>query len=486
MWDPMKLLLASVLLTVSMPASAQSLTPAQQAWNDLARADVTAALELIEKNHPGATPDLGDSAFQTALQEARANSERRLPLVTDFGGHAALMNGLANDFRDGHIMSNALLTPARRSWAGLIIARRAGKWIVGAQDRAEGEPDLAGAVLVDCDGVEAERFARDRIGTFLAHPDIEADMASRAGNLLLDDGNPFVGRAAICRFQLAGGTTVAHSLRWRQVSNQALQRAAAASYQPAAAGMGVQPFSDGYWIGLESLGNDAARVVEQVRARQADLRASPTVVLDLRGNSGGNSQYAQEIAAALVGEARVNAATRSTSNCSGLYWRVSRDNAEALRKFADALPADRAAEWQAQAADLERAVAQGRAFSPDLPACARSQALTQLPPSRPLPASLMQGRLILLTDRACFSSCLIAAALFRRLGALHVGESTDMSTRYMEIRETVLPSGLRTFSTLQKVAVGLGDFGPYQPQLVYPAALADTDKVKDWVAALPR
>jgi hypothetical protein len=49
-----------------------------------------------------------------------------------------------------------------------------------------------------------------------------------------------------------------------------------------------------------------------------------------------------------------------------------------------------------------------------------------------------------------------------------------------------LPSGLRTFSTLQKVAVGLGDFGPYQPQLVYPAALADTDKVKAWVAALPR
>ena len=98
----------------------------------------------------------------------------------------------------------------------------------------------------------------------------------------------------------------------------------------------------------------------------------------------------------------------------------------------------------------------------------------------------MKGRLILVTDRACFSSCLMAADLFRRLGALHVGEATDMSTRYMEIRDIVLPSGLRTFSTLQKVAIGLGDFGPYAPSVTYPDALHDSDKLKAWVAALPR
>ena len=80
----------------------------------------------------------------------------------------------------------------------------------------------------------------------------------------------------------------------------------------------------------------------------------------------------------------------------------------------------------------------------------------------------------------------MAADLFRRLGALHVGEATDMSTQYMEIREIVLPSGLRTFSTLQKVALGLGDFGPYQPQIVYPGPLNEDDRLKAWVAGLPR
>ena len=72
------------------------------------------------------------------------------------------------------------------------------------------------------------------------------------------------------------------------------------------------------------------------------------------------------------------------------------------------------------------------------------------------------------------------------LGALHVGEATDVTTRYMEVREIDLPSGLWTFSTLQKVALGPGDFGPYEPAVAYPGSLAEDDKVKAWVAALPR
>ena len=134
---------------------------------------------------------------------------------------------------------------------------------------------------------------------------------------------------------------------------------------------------------------------------------------------------------------------------------------------------------------MEAAVEQGRAFSPALPQCARGSlaAMPQAPSE--LPTSAMAGRLIIVTDRTCFSSCLLAIEMFRRLGALHVGEATDMSTRFMEVREILLPSGLRTFSTLQKVAVGLGDFGPYEPKIVYPGALHDEQKLKAWVAALP-
>lgn len=278
---------------------------------------------------------------------------------------------------------------------------------------------------------------------------------------------------------------IEHELRWRTTSVRILESVAVEAYRPAQAPMGVYSFAGGQWIGLPTLNNDAARVVDVVRERQAALRASPMVVIDLRGNSGGNSQYAVEIARVLVGDARTATAETPASDCTGMYWRVSRDNAAALRKFADALPADRAPEWTSQADALERAVVARAVFSPNLPACVAEEAKPERR-DRSLPASSMQGRLVLLTDRACFSSCLMAADLFRRLGALHVGEATNMSTRYMEIRDIVLPSGLRTFSTLQKVAVGFGDFGPYEPKIIYPGALSEDEKLKAWVAALPR
>ena len=65
-----------------------------------------------------------------------------------------------------------------------------------------------------------------------------------------------------------------------------------------------------------------------------------------------------------------------------------------------------------------------------------------------------------------------------------MGEATDRSTRYMEVREQTLPSGLRAFSTLQKVAVGLGDYGPYEPQIAYPGVLGDDAALRKWVAEI--
>lgn len=474
--------LALAMMIVEAPLGAQS-PAADKAWNDLARADVAAAMQLIEANHPGAAPELGDAAFQRLLRTARANAERRLPLVRDYYGHAALLNGLANDFRDGHIWSNPSFSSSRRTWAGIVMARRGGQWVVGAQDAGRNDPDLKGATLIACDGVDADAFVAARTGAFYAHPEIEADMAGRAYTLLVDDQNPFVARAVSCRFRLTSGEAIDHRLNWRPIAARSLEKFIGETLQPAAAGMGLTTFSGGYWIGVESFSNAAAAVVTQIGARQEALRAAPMVVVDLRGNSGGNSQYAVEIARVLMGDARVAAAERSTGNCTGVYWRVSPDNAAALRKFASELPADRAPEWVAQAQALDRAVSERRIFSPDLPSCARA-ALSPPEPAR-LPGSAMKGRLILVTDRACFSSCLIATDLFRRLGALHVGEATDMSTRFMEVREIVLPSGLRTFSTLQKVALGTGDYGPYTPTVVYPGALNDEVKLKAWVATLP-
>jgi len=97
--------------------------------------------------------------------------------------------------------------------------------------------------------------------------------------------------------------------------------------------------------------------------------------------------------------------------------------------------------------------------------------------------SLMKGRLILLTDSLCFSSCLMVTDDFRQLGAFHIGQTTDADTHFTEVRQQYLPSGYSIFSTLQAVYDPNGPvrLGPFQPALPYPGDIADTAALEKWV-----
>ncbi len=473
----------AALLCIPAPADAGESDQAP-AWREITRADADAALQLIENNHPGARREVGDARFLARLAAAKAHVAERLPKVENYPGYAALMLGLANDFGDGHIWSSGLVSANRIGWSGLVAERRGGRWVVGHDLNPGGA--LTGAEVLSCDGRPAERLGRENIGMFRANPDVEAAMAGEAYLLFADDGNPFVQRPARCRFRLAGGSEVEQAIDWQVIATSQLQRQLGQVLQRPQAGLGVREFAGGYWIALETLSPDAEAVVAEVERLQDALRAAPMVVLDLRGNGGGNSAYTSTIAALLAGDDALAAIeSGGEDTCAGAFWRASPGNAAAMRSLANAAEGDRG-EWLGGiAGELEQANAAGQAFAPALPACASGVA--DAAPTVAAPPTLeMKGRLVLVTDRVCFSSCLIAADEFRRLGALHVGEATDRSTRYMEVREETLPSGLRTFSTLMKLALGAGDFGPYAPEVPYPGVLADDEALEAWVAALPQ
>lgn len=471
-------LLALALLGIAAPASADEIG---DAWQRIAEIDSAAALALIEQNHPGARPEVGDEAFQARLATARRHVAERLPRVASLAGYNALIMGLATEFGDGHIRTSALAAQSTVGWAGLLAQRRGGRWVI-ARDFNEGAV-LEGAELQSCDGIAANTLARDRLGQFRANAAVEASMARVAWALLVDDGNPFLERLRACRFRLAAGAEEERILPWRSVPAQQMQQQVSEALSRPRAGMGVEPFAGGYWIALQTLDDSAEPVVERVRALKAELRAAPMVVLDLRGNGGGNSDYASSIAEVLAGSDSVQAIGGVEQDCSGAFWRASADNASAMRGYVDGAEGALRQWIVAAVTELDQAVAAGQAFAPALPACAREVANAPPPLGAPPPLA-MRGRLVLLTDRACFSSCLIAADIWRRLGALHIGEATDLSTRYMEVRDEPLPSGLRTFSTLMKLALGIGDFGPYEPAVPYPGALDDTEALKAWVSRL--
>jgi hypothetical protein len=128
--------------------------------------------------------------------------------------------------------------------------------------------------------------------------------------------------------------------------------------------------------------------------------------------------------------------------------------------------------------DAREASARGKAFSASIDC----PVAPSKPPAAAQPPSLMKGRLILLTDNLCFSSCLSVADDFRALGAFHIGQTTDAATHFIDVREQYLPSGYSMFSTLQSVDPGSPEqIGPFAPVLPYDGDIADTAGLEKWV-----
>lgn len=474
---------AGAIAALGTPANAAEAPAALAAkhWQALTRGDVEAAYRLLADNHPGAVPALDDSHFRTQLSAGYRTALGRAAQVRGYDGYVATMLGFANSMKDEHIWSRSIYGPMTVQWAGLLVSKKGSHWIVSDTDPSESE--FKGAEVVSCDGKSPSDLGRERIGAFRADWRIAAQQVKRAPLLLVDDGNPFVERPTNCLLR-SGASTKAVKLEWRDVARTELIPRLAAAAGIGHAGYGVSSFAGGTWIALEGLGSKAPAVLDEVRDQLPEIAQSPLVVIDMRGNGGGNSEYGHRLAQMLLGEDYVAAAMRGSGDedCPSL-WRVSPGNIETLvsykARFGDTLGADYLAELDGEIAKARKALASHQPFT----APVRCAHRTEPAAPRKLPQWPAGFRLVVLTDSACFSSCLLVTDELRRLGAVHVGQATNAATRYMEVREVKLPSGLGYFSTLQKADLSApAEIGPYEPTHLFDGDIADTAAVQQWVA----
>lgn len=458
--------------------------PADPRWSRIAREDVDAAYQLLRDNHPGAAPELRDSSFQQRLSAAHTQALKRAGEVSSYQGYLFALAGFATDMGDKHIWSRPTFVVNLPRWPGFIVSKRGDAWIV--TDAEMDQSALLGASLLSCDGQDVRELARKNLGGFRAVWSIGAQQIQNAPWLLVDEGNPFIARPKACAFEHnAQRQTV--TLDWVRIKRENLLPRLKKAVGAGAAGFGVRKVGQGYWIALQDLQTDKARaVVKAVEEQKAALREVPFVVLDLRGNGGGSSVMGRQIAASLLGQAAADERLGSMSeNCGGVdgAWRASEGNIKHLEFLLGTPLVQRGGpEMSKMVNDTLRnareARAHGKAFSGsiDCPAQAvNTAAATQ-------PASLLKGRLILLTDNLCFSSCLSVTDDFRALGAFHIGQTTDAATHFVDVREQYLPSGYSMFSTLQSVDPGSPEQeGPFEPTLAYGGDIADTEALEKWV-----
>lgn len=459
--------------------------PADPRWIEVTRADLEAAYKLLRDNHPGGASELHDVAFQERLNSAHSLGLERARTVVSYQGYVAVLAGFATGMGDKHIWSRPTFVVNLPRWAGIIPSKRGDVWIVSDTD--DSRAALRGAALISCDGENIEDLARKNLGGFRADWNVGAQQVQTAPWLLIDEGNPFIRRPTSCLFEQAGQRQTL-KLDWMRIKRDSILPRLQAAIGAGAAGYGVRRVDGGYWIALQSL-KDArtAGVVKEVDDQKAALRVAPFVVLDLRGNGGGSSLVGRQIAISLLGSEAVETLLGPAASpaCGGDgVWRASEGNiknlAFLLHSDAVHMPPEAKAIGEAQLLKMRVAHAHFRTFSGDINC---PEALEG--PAPPLqPNSLLRARFLLLTDSLCFSSCLLVVQDFLKLGAFHIGQTTDAATHFLEVREEYLPSGYSMFSTLQVVDPG-GPYqiGPFEPDLIYNGDIADTRALEAWVVA---
>jgi hypothetical protein len=455
-------------------------------WSPIAVQDVEAAYRLLRDNHPGAAPELYDVGFQRRLNVAHALALKRARTVSSYQGYLFVLAGFATDMGDKHIWSRPTFVINLPRWAGIIVSKRGDAWIVTDTDGDRSA--VLGSTLISCDGEAVQDLARKNVGGFRAVWSVGAQQVQNAPWLLVDEGNPFIRRPKTCVFEHnAQRKTVI--LDWVRIKRDILLPRMLKAIGVGAAGFGVRRVGEGYWIALQDLQSDQARaVMKAVEEQKTALREAPYVVLDLRGNRGGSSLMGRQIAASLLGAAAADGRlSPMLDNCGGPdgAWRASEGNIKQLEFLLTTALVMRGGPEQKKVVqdtlhDARAARAQGKAFSSSVtcPAAPPKAAIAAQPPS------LMKGRLILLTDNLCFSSCLAVTDDFRTLGAFHIGQTTDAATRFVDVREQYLPSGYSMFSTLQSVDPSApSQVGPFEPVLTYNGDIADTAALEAWVIA---
>lgn len=459
-------------------------TPPDPHWSSIATGDVKAAYRLLKDNHPGAASEMHDEAFVHRMNAAYALALQRAAKVDSYQGYLATLAGFATAMGDKHVWSRPTFVVNLPRWPEFLVSKQGDHWVV--TDTEPSQSGMKGAELLSCDGQAVAELARKNLGGFRAVWSVGAQQIQSAPWLLVDEGNPFVKRPSSCVFEQAGRQSTV-TLHWVRIKRENLLPRLKSAGGAGAAGFGVRQVGEGYWIALQDLVSDKAlRVVQAVQQQESSLREARFVVLDLRGNGGGSSVMGREIAKALMGEAVVTARLGSAeTDCSSMeIYRATPDNLIQL-EYVQQQPfvAEGGAEVRDLVADeirrVRAALAAGHQFSDEL-RCITQPKQSETPPSSPSP-SLLQGKLILLTDNACFSSCLAVTDDFRTLGAFHVGQTTDAATHFVDVREQYLPSGYSLFSTLQAVSGVTYQVGPFDPTLTYDGDIADTAALENWI-----
>jgi len=494
----MRRLLFGSLVFVATASAAQA--PRERDWSKALAEDARALHDDIAANHPGTVNSL-DPGFA-------ANNDRQLAIALDraksartYGDYFYPLRQYVASFNDGHMSFGAFgNTPNDHWWPGFATHDDGTGAVVVATDDP-GAPVPKGARLVGCDGMTAARYAEATLGKMWGNWSLESQRRFRGFHQFLDENSGLIPRARQCTFRV-GKTTKTIALTWRPLPIDRMVDLMDRLMRFQRNDFASRMLVDGTrWFTMPSFngspGSNAVKslpgMIETMADERTALAAAPAIVLDLRGNGGGTSDWSRQIAAALWGQGAIDALPPGPS--VHVDWRASPANLAAIataygeRRDSDGFSPDTDGWYRSVIAGLGGAIARKQALwrhvDFDGGAEQSTPAANVKPKASPLPK--LSTPVYVVTDFVCMSACLDALDLWKALGAVQIGRSTGADTLYMEVRQLRLPSGIGGVSMPMKVYRGRqrGSNQPAVPVHRYAGDIGDSKALEAWVATLP-
>lgn len=454
-------------------------TAAENPWAAMTRADLVAVHDALRDNHPGVV-DPRDPHYREWLDKGFAPALARADAAQGYDDYLRALFFYTNGFSEDHIALFPALQQRLLSWAGFLVAAQSD----GAVRVAVAEPDAGVAVgdtLLSCDGKSVDALLRERTDPFYWNAAIPHARALQAWRLFYQGRNDAQAKPASCVF--ASGTVAVH---WRNTNIDELQPKLDAARGLGAREVGLRKIGDVWMVTIPTFNFQTDAQLAQIRAFIEALKAKApelrkgVVVLDVRGNEGGNSTRALEMLAALWGQDWIDHITSGFDETTD--WRASSANIAAVQRNVEIARAnglrDNEDYYARAVAAMRAALARGKPFGRTVePVVAKPR-----PASNPV-----SGRVYLFTDGACASSCLIFADVVRRLpGTKHIGFPTFADTNYIDNTSLLLPSGLAYLSYSFKMYLHRvrANNEWYEPQVKWPGGAVTDDSIAAWVATL--
>lgn len=469
-------------------------TPADQRdWGAALARDAQALHDDLAANHPGTVNAL-DSGFAANNDHQLRIALGRARAATTYAGYFFPLRIYVPSFDDGHLGFGAIGdTPNDFRWPG-FATHYGGRGLIVVTTEEPGQPVPRGAELVGCDGLTADRYAAATLGVMWGRWQLEAQRRQWGPMLFLDESSNLIPIARQCTF-MVDGQTMTIALRWRPLAMSRIGPLLGMASGKTTRDFALRAATGGLrWISTPSFDGDpglaAAKalppLIARLNADRQQLLAAPAIVLDLRGNGGGTSDWSRQMAVALWGRAAVAGLKGEDVQVD---WRASPAN---LASVATAYDERRGGEGFSPESDrwfrsviggLAMAVSRNqplwRHVDLDAPASSR-------PPSQSAIAAPLSRPVYVLTDSVCASACLDAVDLWTALGAIQIGRATGADTLYMEIRSRTLPSGITSISVPMKVYRGRkrGSNQPATPRFIFAGDIDDTPALERWLASL--